>query len=77
MARRRKREEPAPDPRPGVVLALDVTLTDVDTAVWCPDCDAPSASSVTALVTTAADPTLVLMRTAQCLCHDCGRSWRG
>lgn len=76
MARRRKRE-PEPDPRPGVTLALDVTLTDVDVAVWCFDCKAPSASSVVALVTTAADPTIVLMRHAQSLCGDCGRSWRG
>lgn len=75
MARRRK-QEPEPDPRPGVTLALEVNLTDVADAVWCPDCQAPSASSVTALVTTAADPTLVLMRVAQSLCTDCGRSWR-
>lgn len=76
VARKRK-QEPEPDPRPGVTLALDFNLTDVDTAVWCPECNEPSASSVTALVTTLADPTIVLMRHAQSLCGDCGRSWRG
>jgi hypothetical protein len=44
---------------------------------WCEDCDQPTMASVVALVTPANDPSVVVLRVAQAMCHVCGRVDRG
>jgi hypothetical protein len=77
--KRRAAAERAPDLRPSacVTLALDVNLTEVQFEAWCEDCDQPTMASVVALVTPANDPSVVVLRVAQAMCHVCGRVDRG
>lgn len=80
MGKKRKRRAGAvPDLRPtaAVTLSLDVNLTEVEYEAWCEDCEQPTMSSVTALVTPSNDPSFVVLRVAQALCHVCGRVDRG
>ena len=74
---RRRQPERPPDRVPTATIALDVNLTAVDLEAWCPSCENTTASSVVAIATPAGDPSTVLLRSAQWLCHVCGASGRG